>query len=61
MHIPKKLELKLEKSETNATILDLDIKIEDGIFVYKPFNKRDKFSFFIVCMSHFENNILSTY
>ena len=61
MHIPKKLELKLEKSETNATILDLDIKIEDGIFVYKLFNKRDKFSFFIVRMSHFENNILSTY
>ena len=32
------LELKLESSGTHATFLDLDIKIEDGIFVYKLFD-----------------------
>ena len=45
------LELKLEHSGTHATFLDLDIKIEDGIFVYKLFDKRDKFPFFIARMS----------
>ena len=54
------LELKLGHSVTHATYLDLDIKTEDGMFVYKVFDKRDKFSFFIVRMPHFESNIPST-
>ena len=54
------LELKLEYSETHGPFLDLEIKIEDGIFVYKLFDKRVKFQFFIVCMTLFESNILST-
>ena len=53
---PEEFELKLN----NATFLDLDIKIEDEVFVYKLFDKRGKFPFFIVRMPHFENNILST-
>ena len=36
------------------------IKTENEIFVYKLFNKRDKFPFFIVRMPHFEKNIRST-
>ena len=31
---PGELELKLEHSGKQATFLDQDIKIEDGIFVY---------------------------
>ena len=54
------LELKLEHSGTHATYLDLDIKTEDGMFVYKVFDKREKFLFFIVYMPHFESNISST-
>ena len=57
---PGELELKLKHSGTHATVLDLDIKIEDGIFVYKLFDKRDKFLFFVVHMPHFESNIPST-
>ena len=37
MHISRKLELKMEDSGTHATFLDLDIKIEDELFVYKLF------------------------
>ena len=57
---PKELELKLEHSGIHATFLDLDIKIEDGIFVYKLFDKRDKFPFFIVRMPHVQSNIPAT-
>ena len=44
----------------HITVLDLDIKVEDGIFVYKLFDKRDKFPFFIVHMPRFESNVPST-
>ena len=37
---PGELEVKLEHSGTHATFLDLVIKIEDGIFVYNVFDKR---------------------
>ena len=57
---PVELELKLKHSGTHATSLDLDIKIQNGIFVYRPFHKRDKFPFFIVRIPHFESNIPST-
>ena len=45
---PKQLERKLEHQGEYATFLDLDITIEDYIFVYNLLNKWDKFSFFIV-------------
>ena len=57
---PGGLQLKLKYSKTYATFLDLDIKIENGIFVYKLFDKREKFLFFIVHMPHFQRNIPST-
>ena len=57
MHISRR---SRTKTGTHTTFLDLDIKIEDEIFVYKLFDKRDKFPFFIVRKPHFENNILST-
>ena len=54
---PPQLELKLEHSGLHATFLDLDITIEDGIFVYKLFDKRDKFPFHIVRMPNASSNI----
>ena len=57
---PGELGLKLEQSETHATFLHLDIKIEDGIVVYKLFDKRDRFPLFIVPIPHFGSNIPST-
>ena len=39
---PGELKLKLEHSETYATFLDLDIKVKNGTFVYKLFDKRDR-------------------
>ena len=37
-------------------MLDLDISICDGIFVYKLFDKRDSFPFNIVRMPHLDSN-----
>ena len=54
---PPQLELKLEHSGIHATFLDLDITIKDGIFVYKLFDKRDKFPFHIVRMPNASSNI----
>ena len=51
--------IKLEHSGTHGTFLDIGIHIEDGIFVYKLFDKRHKIPFFIARMLHFESNILS--
>ena len=45
---PKELELKVEHQRNHDSFLDLDIKIEYCVFVYKLFDKRDKFPFFIV-------------
>ena len=52
------LDLKLDL-KTHATFLDLDIGIKDCIFVYKPFDKRDAFSFEIVRMPFICSNIHS--
>ena len=41
----------------SASFLNLDITISDGIFVYKLFDKRDAFPFFIVRMPHLDSNI----
>ena len=40
---PKQLELKLEHKGEHAISLDLDITFGNNIFVYKLFDKRDKF------------------
>ena len=45
------LETKLEQSGGHACFLDLVIKIEDGVFAYKLFDKRDKFPSTIFCCS----------
>ena len=54
---PPELALKMEHSGKHATFLSLDISIQDGIFVYKLFDKRDAFPFFIVRMPHLDSNI----
>ena len=54
---PKELILKSEHKGQHATFLDLDITIKDSIFVYKLFDKRDAFPFFIVRMSDLSGNI----
>ncbi|WP_456235821.1 hypothetical protein [Soonwooa purpurea] len=56
---PKELELKCEHNGSHATFLDLDIAVEEGIFVYKLFDKRDAFPFNIVRMPHKSSEIPS--
>ena len=56
---PSNLELKCEHEGTYATFLELDIKKVDDIFVYKLFDKRDGFAFFIVRMPDLSGNIPS--
>ena len=54
---PKDLQLKCEHKGDHATFLELDIKIEDGLFVYKLFDKRDAFPFHIVRMPDASGNL----
>ena len=54
---PKELDLKVERQGNHVSFLDLDIKVEDSVLVYKPLGKRDKFSLFIVRMPHLSSNI----
>ena len=56
---PDELELKCEHEGSHATFLDLDITVSDGIFVYKLFDKRDNFPFFIIRMPDLTGNIPS--
>ena len=56
---PSDLELKCEHSGNHATFLDLDIKINGDKFVYKLFDKRDEFPFFVVRMPDRRSNIPS--
>ena len=56
---PPSLELKVEHNGNHATFLDLEINIVDGIFVYKLFDKRDDFPFFIIRMPHLCSDIPS--
>ena len=51
---PPELELKVERSGTHATFLNLDITVKDGMFIYKLFNKS---FFFIVHMPYTDSNI----
>ena len=54
---PKELDLKVERQGNHVSFLDLEIKVEDSVFVYKPFGKRDKFALFIVRIPHLSSNI----
>ena len=56
---PSELELKCEHEGTHATFYDLDITIVNGKYIYKLFDKRDNFSFFIVRMPDLSGNIPS--
>jgi len=49
--------VKCEHEGRHATFLELDITIEDGVFVYKLFDKRDEFPFSIVRMPDLSGNI----
>ena len=54
---PKDLQLKCEHKGTQATFLELDITIKDGVFSYKLYDKRDAFPFHIVRMPDISGNI----
>ena len=56
---PKELDLKAERQGNHVSFLDLDIKVEDSVFIYKPFDKRDNLSLFIVRIPHLSSNIPS--
>ena len=56
----KDLEHKIEHQGNHTSFLDLYIKIEDTIFVYKLSDKRYKSPFFIVRMLRMSSNIPST-
>lgn len=45
---PKKLELKVEHQRNHQTFLDLDITIQNGVFVYKRFDKEINFHFLLL-------------
>ena len=57
---PEELDLKLEHNGDHGTFLNLDITIQDGIFVYKLYDKRDCFPFSIVKMPYIDSNIPRT-
>ena len=42
---PPVLQLKVEHSGTHVTFLNLDITVNDGVFIYKHFDKGDAFPF----------------
>ena len=54
---PDELELKAEHEGDSGTFLQLDIRVEDGQFVYKLYDKRDAFPFSIVRMPYLCSNI----
>ena len=47
---PSDLDLKCEHNGNHAMFLDLDIKINGDKFVYKLYDKRDEFPFFVMRM-----------
>ena len=54
---PSELQLKVEHFGTHVTFLNLAITVKYGVFVYKLFDKRDAFPFFIVHMPYIDSNI----
>lgn len=51
------MELKKEHEGLHATFLDLETNVDNNIFVYKLFDKRDAFPFSIVRMPYLSSNI----
>mgnify|MGYP000386171222 FL=1 len=47
----------MEHEGNSGSFLQLDIRIEDGLFVYKLYDKRDAFPFSIVRMPYLCSNI----
>ena len=56
IYLPE-LKLKAEHSGKNATFLNLNIIVKDGAFLYKIFDKRNAFPFFIVLIPCNDSNI----
>ena len=56
---PPELQLKCEHQGHHATFLDLEISVVNDKFIYKLFDKRDKFPFTIVRMPDPSGNIPS--
>ena len=54
---PDELELKVEHEGSSGSFLHLDIRVEEGQFVYKLYDKRDAFPFSIVRMPYLSSNI----
>ena len=58
---PEELQLRKENTDKHeASLLDLNIKIKDGMFHFGLFNKRDSFSFSIVRMPDKSSNVPSS-
>ena len=53
----KEMELKPEHQGLHATFLEIETNIENSIFVYKLYDKRDDFPFSIVKMPYLSSNI----
>ena len=56
---PAELEVKCEHQGLHATFLDLEVNVENSIYIYKLFDKREGFPFFIVRMPDLSGNIPS--
>ena len=54
---PDELELKVKHEGSSGSFLHLNIRVEEGQFVYKLYDKRDAFPFSIVCMPYLSSNI----
>ena len=57
VYILQESQLKVEHKGNHVSFLDLDIKIENNVFVYKLFDKRDKFPFFIVQIPYLSSDM----
>ena len=53
----KEMELKPEHQGLHATFLEIETNIENSIFVYKLYDKRDDFPFSIVKMPYLSSNL----
>ena len=53
---PNELVLKLEHSGCHATFLDFNITQSNGKISANLYDKREDFSFFVVCMTNFHRN-----
>ena len=50
---PKSLDLKVERQGHHVSFLDLDIKVGDTVFTYKPFDKKAHPACDVAATSHF--------